>query len=97
MKRLAAGALLLAAAAPVHAQPAPEVLAEAPSAQRVVLDPQGSPDINPTGQRVVLTVPLMEGQQYLGDVTLTLEPGGEASFAASRLLTLLEPRLRGEL
>jgi outer membrane usher protein len=42
---------------------------------------------------VVLTAPLLDGQAYLGDTTLTLEPSGQASFSAERLLALLTPRL----
>lgn len=98
MKRLAAaGAVILAAAVSAsgtaHAQPA----AEAPAGPRVVIDPDGAASgINPTGQPVVLTAPLMDGPQYLGDITLTLEPDGRATFSAARLIALLEPRLRAD-
>jgi outer membrane usher protein len=60
----------------------------------VLLDPGvDGEQINPTGRAVVLTAPLFDGQSYIGDTTLTLEPGGQASFSAERLLTLLTPRL----
>ena len=69
-----------------NAQPA------APVRARVVIDPGPDGDqVNPTGRTVVLTAPLLDGETYIGDTTLTLEPGGQASFAAERLLALLEP------
>src|SRR3546814_10473958 len=85
-----AGYLLAASAIPVagHAQ------APAGAGTRVVIDPGADgAAINPTGRAVVLTAPLLDGQAYLGDTTLTLEPGGQASFSAERLLALLAPRL----
>ncbi|MHA4836529.1 fimbria/pilus outer membrane usher protein [Sphingopyxis sp. MSC1_008] len=85
-----AGFLLAASAIPVagHAQ------APAGAGTRVVIDPGADgAAINPTGRTVVLTAPLLDGQAYLGDTTLTLEPGGQASFSAERLLALLAPRL----
>lgn len=87
---LIAGFLLAASAMPVagHAQ------APANAGARVVIDPGADgAAINPTGRAVVLTAPLFDGQAYLGDTTLTLEPGGQASFSAERLLVLLAPRL----
>lgn len=75
-----------------HAQPA------AGADARVVIDPGADAAlVNPTGRVAVLTVPLMDGDAYLGDTTLTLQPGGAASFSAERLLALLEPRLAPEL
>ncbi len=85
-----AGFLLAVSAIPVagHAQ------APADAGTRVVIDPgAGGAAINPTGRAVVLTAPLLDGQAYLGDTTLTLEPSGQASFSAERLLALLAPRL----
>ena len=85
-----AGLLLAAGLLPAAAQ------AQAPAAAggRVVIDPGAdAAAINPTGRAVVLTAPLFDGQTYIGDTTLTLEPGGQASFSADRLLALLEPRL----
>ncbi|UYY59616.1 fimbrial biogenesis outer membrane usher protein [Sphingomonas sp. S2-65] len=65
---------------------------------RVVIDPEGNPAaINPTGKPIVLTAPVLDGQAYLGDVTLTLDAGGRASFAAARLIALLEPRIAAPL
>lgn len=64
----------------------------------VVIEPgPAGNEINPTARPVVLTVPLLDGEQLLGDVTVTLDPGGRASFSAQRLLSLLEGRLRSEL
>lgn len=85
-----AGLLLAASVAPAAAY------AQAPASAggRVVIDPGAdAAAINPTGRAVVLTAPLFDGQTYIGDTTLTLEPGGQASFAADRLLALLELRL----
>jgi outer membrane usher protein len=85
-----AGFLLAASAIPVagHAQ------GPADAGSRVVIDPGAdSAAINPTGRAVILTAPLLDGQAYLGDITLTLDPGGQASFSAERLLALLAPRI----
>lgn len=91
---LIAGLLIAASAIPVagHAQ------GPADAGTRVVIDPGADgAAINPTGRAVVLTAPLLDGQAYLGDTTLTLEPGGQASFSAERLLVLLTPRLAPSL
>jgi outer membrane usher protein len=85
-----AGFLLAASAIPIacHAQGTTD------AGTRVVIDPGADgAAANPTGRAVVLTAPLLDGQAYLGDTTLTLEPGGQASFSAERLLALLAPRL----
>lgn len=89
-----AGFLLAASAIPVagHAQTPTD------AGTRVVIDPGADgAAINPTGRAVVLTAPLLDGQAYLGDTTLTLQPGGQASFSAERLLALLAPRLAPSL
>lgn len=85
-----AGLLIAACAIPVagHAQGA------ADARTRVIIDPGADgTQINPTGRAVILTAPLLDGQAYIGDTTLTLEPGGQASFSAERLFALLAPRL----
>ncbi|MDO9369435.1 MAG: fimbrial biogenesis outer membrane usher protein [Sphingopyxis sp.] len=85
-----AGLLLAASLGPAeaHAQ------TPAGAGARVVIEPAADgAAINPTGRAVVLTAPLFDGQTYIGDTTLTLDPGGQASFSADRLLALLEPRL----
>lgn len=85
-----AGLLLATSLAPVAAQAQAPVAADA----RVVIDPGADgAAINPTGRAVTLTAPLLDGQAYLGDTTLTLEPAGQASFSAERLLSLLGQRL----
>lgn len=92
MKPIAAvGALMLCAwASPGVAQTQD---ADAARAQ-VVIDPGADASgINPTGRAVVLTAPVMDGQVYLGDATVALDPAGRASFSASRLIALLEPRI----
>ena len=95
MNRQILAAFLLAGCLVPHvgnAQPA------APVRARVVIDPGPDGDqVNPTGRTVVLTAPLLDGETYIGDTTLTLEPGGQASFAAERLLALLEPRIAPQL
>ncbi|WP_156457498.1 fimbrial biogenesis outer membrane usher protein [Altererythrobacter sp. Root672] len=52
--------------------------------------------VNPAGRAVVLTAPIMDGEAYLGDATLTLGADGSASFSAARLLALLDPRLNSQ-
>lgn len=91
----AAGALLLAACLiPPGARGQTGTALPAP----VVIDPDANATgINPTGKPVILTAPVMDGQAYLGDATVTLDPGGRASFSAERLLTLLEPRIAAPL
>lgn len=65
---------------------------------RVVIDPESNgAGINPTGRAIVLTAPVMDGQTYLGDATVTLDPSGRASFSAARLIALLEPRIAAPL
>jgi len=65
---------------------------------RVIIAPDRLPgEINPAGRDVVLTAPVMDGDAYLGDATVTLGTDGSVSFAASRLLSLLAPRLRAPL
>lgn len=65
---------------------------------RVVIDPESAGSgINPTGRPIVLTAPVMDGQAYLGDATVTLDPDGRASFSAARLIALLEPRIAAPL
>lgn len=94
-----AAALALAASlggASARAQDAanPPVAAQAP----VVIAPdRPGGEINPAGRAVTLTAPVMDGEAYLGDATVTLGTDGSASFAAARLLALLEPRVRPEM
>ena len=63
----------------------------------VILPDANAAGINPTGRPIVLTAPVMDGATYLGDATVTLDPSGRASFAAARLLALLEPRVAAPL
>ncbi|WP_374405194.1 fimbrial biogenesis outer membrane usher protein [Pelagerythrobacter sp.] len=89
-KRIAAALLVAASLLPVagHAQTA------ADGGARVVIDPAADgARVNPTGRITVLIVPVMDGEAYLGDATVTLETNGQLSFATTRLLDLLEPRL----
>lgn len=69
-----------------------------PAQSRVVIDPETNASaINPTGRAIVLTAPVMDGQAYLGDATVTLDPSGRASFSGDRLISLLEPRIAAPL
>ena len=95
---LAAGALILCATAPSYAAAAAQPGAAAQGQPPVVIEPEGAAnEINPTTQPVVITAPVLDGQQYLGDATVTLEPGGRVTFSAARLIALLEPRLSADL
>lgn len=92
---IAAGAVAIAALiAPVAA-----CAQTADAAQpRVAIDPETDASaINPTGRAIVLTAPVMDGQAYLGDATVTLDPSGRASFSGERLIALLEPRIAAPL
>lgn len=51
-------------------------------------------ELNPAGREIALTTPVMDGAAYLGDASVTLGPDGTVTFAADRLLALLEARLR---
>lgn len=83
---------MLIAAAAIPAAARAQGAADADT--RVIIDPGADgAQINPTGRPAVLTAPLFDGPAYLGDTTLTLDPGGQASFSAERLLALLTPRL----
>ncbi len=93
--RIVAGALLLCALiGPLSASA--QIADQAQS--KVIIDPgtDGS-QINPTGRAIILTTPVMDGQAYLGDATVTLDPSGQASFSGSRLIALLEPRITAPL
>ncbi|AQR75645.1 pilus assembly protein PapC [Sphingomonas sp. LM7] len=82
--------VLVALSAPVAAYAQAADAAQA----RVVIDAEANATgINPTGRAIVLTAPVMDGQAYLGDATLTLDPSGRASFSAERLIALIEPRI----
>lgn len=90
-----------AAAALVAAMLSPAVVqaqAQTGDVARVILKPEGdAAAINPTGKPIVLTAPVMDGQTYIGDATLTLDTDGRASFSAERLIALLEPRIGAPL
>ena len=90
-----AGALLLT----ICVLPVPSVAQTAAAGPaEVVIDPQAnSIGINPTGKPVILTAPVMDGQSYLGDATVTLDTNGQARFSAERLLALLQPRIAAPL
>jgi len=95
---LAIAGLPVAAAAQAPSRAPAQDPAAPADAGSVVIDPTRPPaEINPAGRTIILTAPVMDGQAYLGDATLTLDTAGRASFAASRLIALLAPRLRGEL
>lgn len=86
------GVLVLAGAWAGEAAKAQE--GAAPSDSVILIAPDlPANQINPAGRAVVLTAPVMDAEAYLGDATVTLGTDGSASFSASRLLALLEPRL----
>lgn len=93
--RCAAIALLAAAGlggVPARAQE------DAATQGTVIVAPDRPPsELNPAGRAVTLTAPMMDGEAYLGDATITLGAEGSVSFSAARLLALLTPRLRPEL
>lgn len=93
MNRAAIAGALLTAAIPAVAAVQP-----APDSGSVVIEPERPPaELNPSGRAAVLTAPVLDGKLYVGDVTLTLDPGGRITLPAGRLIALLEPRIRGEL
>ncbi|MBI1684322.1 fimbrial biogenesis outer membrane usher protein [Caulobacter hibisci] len=49
--------------------------------------------LNPTGRDINLTVPLKEGDYYLGDMPLAISADGQLSMPSDRLLGLLAPLL----
>lgn len=49
--------------------------------------------LNPTGRDVNLTVPLKDGDYYLGDMPLAISADGQLAMPADRLLSLLAPLL----
>ena len=88
------GAAAVALAVPLGGTARAQDAAQAP----VVIAPDRSPaEINPAGRAIVLTAPVMDGDAYLGDATVTLGTDGSVSFSAARLLALIEPRIRPEL
>ncbi|MDF2604647.1 fimbrial biogenesis outer membrane usher protein [Sphingomonas sp.] len=99
MKAVALAATsILIAANPAEAQRVGNSPADTASGGSVVLAPGAAAnEINPTGQPVVLTVPLLETTQLLGDVTVTLDPDGRASLSAARVLSLIAGRVRPEV
>ncbi|MDR7115793.1 fimbrial biogenesis outer membrane usher protein [Caulobacter sp. BE254] len=95
---LLAGCLVVAAApAAALADPIPYMA--------LVQEPTGAPSsnaaasadalrrLNPTGRDVNLTVPLKDGDFYLGDMPLTISADGQLSMPSERLLGLLAPLL----
>lgn len=88
-RALALAGLLAAMPVPVLAQPVPA------SAPQIVIGPdRPAAELNPAGREVTLTTPVMDGAAYLGDASVTLRPDGTVTFAADRLLALLDTRLR---
>ncbi len=96
--RIAAAFVLaeLLAGATARAQEAQDA-PPAPQASVVIAPDRPPGEVNPAGRAVTLTAPVMDGGVYLGDATITLGIDGSASFAAARLLALLEPRLQPQL
>lgn len=45
--------------------------------------------LNATGRNIALTVPVMDGLAFLGDIALTIQPDDELAMPAARLLVLV--------
>jgi outer membrane usher protein len=45
--------------------------------------------LNPTNHAVTLTIPMMVDANYLGDISLTIEPSDRLEFSSQRVLSLL--------
>jgi outer membrane usher protein len=88
---LAGATPVVALAAPVST---PAVGAEAQEPTRAVTA-EDARRLNPTGRDVNLTVPLKDGDFYLGDMPLTISADGQLSMPSDRLLGLLSGVLDG--
>lgn len=53
--------------------------------------------LNPTGRAIDLTVPVLDGTRYMGDIDLRLMPDGEIRLPAHRLLDLVAVSVKPEL
>jgi outer membrane usher protein len=51
--------------------------------------PNGAQRLNPTGRAINLTVPAKDGNFYLGDIVVTIDPSDKLEFSSSRMLDLL--------
>jgi outer membrane usher protein len=69
------------------ADPVPYASLQEPTSVQAAADSQRQ--LNPTGREVNLTVPLKDGDFYLGDMPLTISPDGQLSMPSERLLGLL--------
>jgi outer membrane usher protein len=67
----------------------PAFAADAAQDQPVAAPQQSGPRLNPTSREVLLTVPLKDGANYLGDIPLTIGADDSISFPTDRALQLL--------
>lgn len=92
-----AGAAPFAAPLAAHADPIPYMMltAQEPSVSKPAptTAAEAQRQLNPTGREVSLTVPLKDGDFYLGDMPLTISADGQLSMPSDRLLGLLSPVL----
>jgi outer membrane usher protein len=84
----------------VAVMPAAAFATQAPADAALTLDPDAAApkgSLNPTGRAVILTVPVMDGTLYLGDVSLTIGADESVQLPAARLLDLVGPRVTDEV
>src|SRR5215207_9252637 len=95
MRRALLRPVLLGTGAGLLAWTPATVLAQAPDQAPVavrepqVILPADGTDANPTTRPVTLTVPLRDGQRYLGDVLVEIDPDDTVRLSAPRLVELL--------
>jgi outer membrane usher protein len=88
------------APAPVAASPATPALADDTALGEIewAKPPAGASAsdgrLNPTDRTIELTLPLRDGQFYLGDVNARVSPQDEISLAKERLVQMMTPLLR---
>lgn len=63
---------------------------------QAVAAPAAQQRLNPSGRDIELTVPLMDGDAYLGDIAITVRADDEIAVPAERLLVLLAATLSPE-
>jgi len=82
----------LAAAGAAYAQPPDVPQAQVTTVPRTANAAQpAAPEhrLNPTGREVVLTIPVKDGNAYLGDIGLVISPTDRLTFSSQRMLDLL--------
>lgn len=81
----------------VQADPAPAAMQEAPpSPPQAAPDPPRLPVLRAQQRDVTITLPLKDGETYLGDVEATLGADGSVSLATDQFLSALERAVSAE-